>query len=633
MNNSTITYFFSSKYQLIKWSFLFFSANILLVWLISINYILQISPSALVSHEITNQILTWLFLLSAFIGHLGLLVLLPWLLIIFPLTLFLPKKYIIIPLSIILSAGINFLFIIDSIVFSQYHFHLNGIVLSMVMSAHAHQIFDITWFEWVLSSLLISGLLVIEIALANYIWHKILQKFNCHYAVKFVSFITICLLTSYCLLVLAQGYPNLAINRQTLALPLYPHMANKLMHDKSAIILTETLHYNYSLPATKNKKLIYPLHPLVCQPKHNPLNIVLIVIDSWRHDMLNTQVTPNITKFASKAWQFNNHFSGGNGTKPGIFSLFYGLPATYWDATIQQKQGPVFINTLIKQNYQLGIFASAALLMPEFNLNVFREVPNLQTVTPGKSPYQRDQEITKKFQFFINKVTLQKKPFFSFLFYDSAHSYCFIGNPVKRFTSSTTVCNRLTITRNSDPIPYLNIYKNALYYDDSLVKDVLSTLQQHKLLKNTLVIITSDHGDEFNDNYLGYWGHASNFTSYQTQVPLVIYWPRQNPITFTQQSSHYDMAPTLLSNVLGCKNTPTDYSIGNPLPYSKIPPYLLIDSYTNFGIIEQDKITTIFPGGDYTITDKQQRLLSSVPLNIVTLKKAFSDMQRYYQKS
>lgn len=632
MHNFTITHFFSSKYRLIKWSFLFFSANVFLVWLISVNYILQISPSALVAHEVTNQILTWLFLLSAFIGHLGLLVLLPWLLVILPLTLVLSKKHIILPLSIILATSINFLFIIDSIVFSQYHFHLNGIVLSMFMSAHAHQIFDFTWFEWVLSSLLIGGLLVIEIVLAKYIWHKILPKFNQHFAIKFVSFIAICLLTSYCLLVLAQGYPNLGINRQTLALPLYPHIANKLMQDKSTIILTETLHYNYSLPATKNNKLNYPLHPLVCKPSHKPLNIVLIVIDSWRHDMLNMQVTPNITKFASKTLQFKYHFSGGNGTKPGIFSLFYGLPATYWNATILQQQGPVLIDTLLNQNYQLGIFASAALLMPEFNLNVFREVPNLQTTTPGKSPYLRDQEITKQFQYFIDKVTLQKKPFFSFLFYDSAHSYCFFGNPVKRFTSSTTVCNRLTITRNTDPIPYLNIYKNALYYDDSLVKDVLNTLKHHKLLENTMVIITSDHGDEFNDNHLGYWGHASNFTSYQIQVPLIIYWPKQNPVTFTQQSNHYDIVPTLLNKVLGCKNTPADYSIGNPLPYSKIPSYLLVDSYTNFGIVEQDKITTIFPGGDYTITDKQQRLLSSIPLNIVNLNKAFSDMQRYYQK-
>ena len=38
--------------------------------------------------------------------------------------------------------------------------------------------------------------------------------------------------------------------------------------------------------------------------------------------------------------------SGGNCTQPGIFSLFYGIPPTYWDATVSQHRPPVLLDEL-----------------------------------------------------------------------------------------------------------------------------------------------------------------------------------------------------------------------------------------------------------------------------------------------
>ncbi len=35
----------------------------------------------------------------------------------------------------------------------------------------------------------------------------------------------------------------------------------------------------------------------------------MIVLDAWRFDMLNSQVTPNIARFAKNAWVFNNNLA------------------------------------------------------------------------------------------------------------------------------------------------------------------------------------------------------------------------------------------------------------------------------------------------------------------------------------
>ena len=68
-------------------------------------------------------------------------------------------------------------------------------------------------------------------------------------------------------------------------------------------------------------------------------------------------------------------------------------------------------------------------------------------------------------------------------------------------------------------------------------------------MENTIVIVTSDHGEEFNDNHAGWWGHSGNFTRYQTQVPLVFYFPGRAPRRVTQMTAHVDVPTTLLEEV------------------------------------------------------------------------------------
>lgn len=611
----------------LNWIFWFFTGNALLFWGIGLHYLAIIIPFHLSVSSLANQLLACLFLFAAFFGQLGLF---SCIAAIIPLILVIvcPRKKLIFSVSVMIGFLFAYLLSVDTFVFGQYHFHLNGVIWKLLTGGQADEVFDLSWLEWLSIGLLSSCLLVLEIGLAIFIWKKLRHK-------TYVSLYPVatlgCLLFSYYMLaILIKSSTALALNQQAYTIPLYYEVLAKLLPGKQALTELESLYRSDFVEINHaNQKLDYPLHTLVYKPLKKPMNIVFILIDSWRFDMLSAVNTPNIYRFAQQSWQFQQHFSGGNGTQPGLFSLFYSLPATYWAATINQHKSPLFMDKLLAENYHMGIFTSASLLAPPFNRNIFLGIKNLKTSTIGYTPYDRDKQITKEFKQFITQTP---SPFFSFVFYDAAHSFCIGGSPIHIFQPSVSTCDRLIYTSHTDPNPTFNRYKNALYYIDQLVGQDLALLKKRHLLDNTLVLITADHGNEFNDNHQGYWGHASNFTRYQTQIPLIIHWPGQKPMQVKHMTSHYDVVPTLLSRIFGLQNSITDYSIGQSLFNKKTPTFLLIHSYTNLGVVNDKKIVAIFPSGYYQIQNLQAKLLTNESLPMKNILAALALTQRYYFK-
>ncbi|MDP2558646.1 sulfatase-like hydrolase/transferase [Photobacterium damselae subsp. piscicida] len=97
-----------------------------------------------------------------------------------------------------------------------------------------------------------------------------------------------------------------------------------------------------------------------------------------------------------------------------------------------------------------------------------------------------------------------------------------------------------------------NRYKNALFYIDGLIAKVL----KHIDLQNTIIVITSNHGQEFNDNKQNYWGHSSNYSDVQIHVPLYVYLPEHNGQVINYRTNHYDIMPTLMSKFFIAQRQP-----------------------------------------------------------------------------
>src|SRR5262249_44667933 len=73
-----------------------------------------------------------------------------------------------------------------------------------------------------------------------------------------------------------------------------------------------------------------------------------------------------------------------------------------------------------------------------------------------------------------------------------------------------------------------DMYDGSIAYLDSQVGALLRELQRRGVLENTLVIITSDHGEEFAE-HRGLIEHGSSLYRLSLWVPLVVWFPGHVP--------------------------------------------------------------------------------------------------------
>ncbi len=333
--------------------------------------------------------------------------------------------------------------------------------------------------------------------------------------------------------------------------------------------------------------LNYPKRPLVMQErKAGRPNIVIIAVEGFRYDMLDPEITPNLWKFARANIIFKNHFSGGNGTRAGIFSLLYGLQGTYWHSFLMEKKSPVLIDSLRALGYEFKVLSATQLSFPEFRKTVFVRVEDAieDHLPSGHSP-GRDRIMVDKFADFVSKRN-PSRPFFFYMFFNSSHQpYSYPDGFAKFGPVSAAEINYAKEINAANVGPVKNRYKNALYYDDSLFGRIFDSLRQKDLLKNTIVIITGDHGEEFYER--GYFGHTSSFDDYETKVVFVMHMPGVKGREVDKLTSHLDFAPTVMK-VLGYSNPPSDYSQGVPLLDTEEHPYVFSAGWDRICMIDKD---------------------------------------------
>lgn len=539
-----------------------------------------------------------------------------------------PVRRFIFPLGIALELLVLLGVIIDSLVFAQYRFHLNGMVWNLLKSGAATDILPVSGMLWLILALAITLLAAGEYAAARLAWSWV-NKERRHYGILLGTVIALDVIAGHSLHAWADANHYTAITKQVRYLPAYKPLTMKRLLVRLGLASKST---QESLRLKDNSSaIVYPLEPLQCTAGNsaNRKNLLLIVIDSWRFDSLTKEITPGIWDFSQQNWRFDQHFSSGNATRFGIFGLFYGLYGTYWHTLLAEEKSPVLMRELEKQGYRMGIFASAPLINPEFDRTVFADIrTRIELRQSADTALGRDREITDKMLRFLDDQK-NDTPFFGFMFYDAPH---FAAHPDHEtpFRPFLEKVDHLALNSSTDPVPYFNKYKNSLHHIDSLVGEVLARLTRKGLLDSTVVMITGDHGEEFNDLKLNYWGHVGNYSRYQTQTPLVVHWPGEAPGVFRHVTSHLDIAPTLMKNLLGCANDPSRYSNGRFLQDTSPRPYVLISSWDTFSTIEADRITVAQKSGEIEILDHNYRDVPGAVVRPEISRSAMEGMGRFY---
>ncbi|MFQ5696802.1 MAG: sulfatase-like hydrolase/transferase [Myxococcota bacterium] len=335
-----------------------------------------------------------------------------------------------------------------------------------------------------------------------------------------------------------------------------------------------------------SSQLDYPLQALHRQRGAPTYNLVWLVAESLRADALTPDVMPTTWAFRSRSIWFRDHFSGGNGTRMGIFSMFYGLPGPYWFAFLREGRGPVLIDALNASGFQIQAFTSDDFSYPELSRTVFSQVPPSQlheyrsAAGPG---WQRDRIQISALLDWLASDRDPSRPFFVFSFLESPHApYTFPPESVVR-RPYTPEANYLTLDPSRDVEGFRNRYLNSVRHLDSQIARVLEFLDAHGLLDSTLVVITGDHGEEFLEQ--GRWGHNSAFSDPQLRVPLLIHVPRQTARAVETPTSHLDLPATLLS-LLGYDTPPEAYSGGVDLLHAPPRETWLASDWTSVGLVD-----------------------------------------------
>lgn len=486
----------------------------------------------------------------------------------------------------------------DAQVYGIYRFHINATVLDLFFNG-GNEVIKLGLETW----LFILGkvaLCVAYSALALFAARLLVLK---GFKSKLWVAVPLCL---YLGANLAHAYAAAALIYPIMdlknSIPLYrPFTMNKVLTKMGVIEHNDA---SRKIQATVDGKFDYPKQTLTYADDKvsAPYNVVLILVDTLRFDMLNPKDMPHTWEFAKDAWVFDNYYSASNATAGGVFGLFYGIPSTYWKVA-QESGVPAAISSVIyERSYKYGIFSSANVYKPEFNETVFANVPNLRMSSKGDRPYEHDLDAIHDFKEFLSGLKPQEK-FFSLVYLDAVHGYDYPDDFKEQYVPAKPY-NYMKISKDLDRTPFWNRYRNAANYTDINMQGVYEMLSEYGYDDNTIVIITADHGESFNDDNDNYWGHSSNFRDYQVKVPLVVKWPGMGAKHVDTRAVAYDVTATLLPRVFGVQNPTKDYSIGQDLFELKERPYLYLCAYTETAILEKDRIVVANKEGFLSFKDK-----------------------------
>lgn len=575
--------------------------------------------------------LGWCYYLCSALMHSAIVIAIPFLAIYLPLTMAGAKSRATIPILGTLYGLLLLLAIVNRFVYQIYHFHINGFVVDMLFAPGAGDIFAFSFWLYVKAAAI---LLAVAGAVVLLAW------LSGRWAQRIVRRRRFCILTLGMLLattLLSQGlhiYGAATLRTSILEadayMPYYFPLSMNSALDRWGIIDKEQI-ATINISESRSP-LSYPLHPIEHKGDNERPNIVIIAIDSWNFRTLTPECMPNVSNFIEKSEYFAHHLSSSNGTRGGIFGLFTGLSSYYWKSFEYSTLRPVLVDQLVASGYDIQLYPSATFQNPPFDRMFFKGMEGLNTSTEGSSAYERDCNLTRAF--LADLPQKGDRPFFSFLFYDLAHAIALPPEKNTHFSPAWDYADYSRLGNNTDPTPYFNLYRNCVYQIDSLIGMVLHALEENDQLLNTIVLITGDHGQEFNENHKNYWGHSGNYTKYQVQVPLILHYAHCDPGTVhTHRTTHYDVAPTLLRLALDVANPPSDYSMGTFLGDTASRGWHIVGNDLNYAFITEDgHIIEKQGNGNVKVYDSALNLQPSYPLTPRQINDNLLRLNRFYKK-
>ncbi|MBN1548259.1 MAG: sulfatase-like hydrolase/transferase [Syntrophaceae bacterium] len=504
-------------------------------------------------------------------------------------------KWLLYVLAVLLTWLLQVLIFADGFIFRLYSFHINGFVWNLVFTPGGVESMGGDTASYMTFAAITFGFLILQTLLMVVLlyFRSIRQYCLLAFSRRRLTFVIGILLILMALQSITYGVSNLYAYAPVLttsdAFPFYMPLTFNRLARAMGIEPEKRTGFHVNAEALHIR---YPLAPLKEETPQKKLNIVWLVAESLRADMLNPEIMPETWTFSEKAVRFENHYSGSNGTRQSLFSMFYGLYGNYWFSFLKERRGPVMMDVLLRDGYQMELFSSARFSYPEFNKTVFAQVPqerfhDLSELPPGQG-WQHDRENVTKLLDFIDKRE-PDRPFMTFMFFESPHARYYFPPESAIRKPYLEDFNYATMNLKRDIGLIKNRYINSCHHLDSQYGRIIRYLERKGLLDSTIVILTGDHGEEFMEK--GHWGHNSTFNEEQTRTPLVLWVPGASPRKVNRMTSHVDIPATLLP-LLGVTSPAEDYGLGYDLLGPQRRRYTILGDWSTLAYVDEENKAT-----------------------------------------
>jgi phosphoglycerol transferase MdoB-like AlkP superfamily enzyme len=244
----------------------------------------------------------------------------------------------------------------------------------------------------------------------------------------------------------------------------------------------------------EEKELLSIYNPTIKLNPNKPKtkkNVVIIILESFGDENVGRGYTPFLDSLISKSYYFKNGFANGKVSIDAVPSILSSIPSLMNNSFISSSFSLNKINglpkILKKEGYGTSFFHGS--FNGSQNFDQYAKVAGFDQYY-GKDEYDGKEAFDGKWgiydeefmQFFCNKMTGFKQPFFSSIFTISSHNPYRVPEKHKgRFPVGTT-----------------DIHESIGYSDFSLRK-FFNTAKKQAWYKNTLFVISSDHTSSSGD--------------------------------------------------------------------------------------------------------------------------------------
>ncbi len=606
-----------TRRELYRWAGWFCAANAGLYLLVALRYVaLWTFPAWSEPHAVAGIA----YVPLAMAGHSAVLAIALPFLILAPLIALWPSRPVVTAVAVLIATVGLTLLVLDTDLFVERRFHL-----SLVMAT----LFSRT--TWVFGGILLLVAFAFESVLAGTIRQWLAARRRPAGGRWLALGLVLSWTGSQAMHIWADAVAYSPVTGFTAMMPLYYPIHAKRRLEKLGWLDADAVQQAHLLQQTSagaSGVINYPLHPLQCSAADTPSpNVVWVLIDALRPDAIDAATMPSLARFASRGQVFANNWSGGNSSRMGLFSMFYGLPGTYWQDFYNNQRPPVLMDEFRRHHYELMTSSAVGYGSPTLiDRTVFAGVTGLNP-EHDESGVVKNRRVTDDWLAWLGKREAAQPHFFAFLYYDPP----LLSEPELAASGSSSLPPDDRYAGRQKARQLWEQYRRGIHFVDGEIGRVLESLKAAGLDDNTLIIMSSDHGYEFDDLGLGYYGHASNFGQYQLRATLMMHWPGRPAQVYTYRSSHFDLPATLLQGLFGCSNPPSDYSVGTNLFSDKPWQWIIAASYAAHAVVQPDRIMVSEPGGFAEVLGPDYRPPADARLDPALIEESLRAMRRFYR--